>query len=188
MRWLLIASILIVVVAVPPTLAQPSGVSIKGASAQGGLSLSPPEQTVQAETNFTLEVLADCGSNADGVGVVVTFDPVYLQVVAVAEDESKFPLVLRKRFDNSSGEVYYDAGAPLECHNERTCPAGVARLATLTFRAVTGTVPSTSVSISGEVVWAGETVFGGEGNGSIVTITSTARRIYLPLVVRGRAF
>ena len=186
LRSFLIVSILIAVVVVAPAvMAQPGAVTITGAgvtlaglSAPGlsavraapGLMLSPPAQTVQVETDFTLDIVADCGTNADGVEVGLTFDPAYLQVVAVIADQSRFSIVFTKLFDNSAGTVNYVAGSSLECHGENSCPSGVIRLATVTFRAVAVTSPASSVSIYGQVIWSGEPIFNGLGAGSTITI------------------
>jgi hypothetical protein len=191
-----------VALAAPLALAQPIGTPITGArvplttlsipdrpaaQALAGVSLSPAEVTVQVPANFTLDVLVNCGTHADAAGVEVTFDPAYMQVVTVTQDEAAFPNVLRNRFDNASGIVYYDTGAALTCHADGNCPAGVIRVATITFQATGRTFPTKTVGIHGQVVWAGDLIFNGQGNGSTITITSTAplSLVYLPSVVRG---
>ena len=169
----------------PTTLSAPAGPK---AQALAGLSLSPAEQTVQALTDFTLDVVVNCGTHADGAGLVVTFDPLYMQVIAVTPDKSGFPNVMQGSFDNRAGTIVYDAGASLMCHAEGTCPSGVIRVATVTFRATARTHPISYVGLLGQVFWAGELVFDGEGDGSTITITPSAGIAYLPLVVRGRAY
>lgn len=149
-----------------------------------GVSLSPSERTVQVLTDFALDILVNCGTHADAAAVEVAFDPAYMQVIAVTQDESSFPTVLRNRFDNVAGIVYYDAGA-LQCHSEDSCPAGVIRIATITFRAIARTFPTKDVGVSGQVLWAGDLIFDGQGSGSTITITSSVSPVYLPLVVRG---
>ena len=156
-----------------------------GASWQlAGVSLSPSERTVQVLTDFTLDILVNCGTHADAAAVEVAFDPAYMQVVAVTQDESSFPTVLRNHFDNVAGIVYYDAGS-LQCHSEDSCPAGVIRIATITFRAIARTFPTKDVGVSAQVLWAGDLTFDGQGSGSTITITSPVSPAYLPLVVRG---
>ena len=210
LRMLLIVTILLTVgMAASVVLAQPTAMSVTRAgvgpaalSAPGlpaiqavaGLMLSPPAQTVQVQTTFTLDVVADCGTSADTVGVELTFDPMYLQVVTVTADESRFPQVLRNRFDNSAGTIYYDAGSLL-CHSENSCPSGAVRMATVTFRAVATTLNASSVGILGQVVWSGEPIFDGVGAASAITIippatdTPTPTRTATPTAIPGeRAF
>jgi hypothetical protein len=138
------------------------------------------------DTTFALELTVDCGANADAASLTLAFDPGYLQVQSITVDATHFPDVLRKRFDNVLGSVNYDAGSVL-CHSEDNCPSGLIHLASVTFRAVHRTLPSTSVSLHGQVVWAGGTTFDGAGAGSTVTVTSTSPTLYtisLPLVTR----
>lgn len=161
-----------------------SALDSPAAQALAGLGLSPAEQTVQALTSFTLDMVVNCGTHADAAALVVTFDPAYMQVTGVTPDESGFPAVLRQRFDNVSGTVLYDAGS-LECHAEGTCPSAAIRVATITFRATARTFPTSYVGLSGQVAWAGELVFDGGGNGSTITIAPPAGVAYFPLVWGG---
>ncbi len=165
----------------PVTLSVPDHPAAQGLA---GVSLSPSQATVQVLAQFTLDILVDCGTHADAAGAQLTFDPAYMQVVAVTADESVFPEVLRNRFDNVSGIVYYDAGS-MQCHGENSCPTGVNRMATITFRAIDRTFPTKNVAIHGQVTWAGDLIFDAQGSGSTITITAPVSRAYLPLVVRG---
>jgi len=167
--------------AVPTALPAPTG---QAAQALAGTSLFPAELTAQALTGFTLEIVVNCGIHADAASVEVSFDPAYLQVVAVTPDESEFPVVVRKSFDNVSGTILYDAGS-LECHSDGTCPSGVIRVAMVRFRALGRTSPTSYVAIKGETDWVGDAIFEGEGDGSTITITSAPGVAYLPLVARG---
>jgi hypothetical protein len=159
--------------------------SLSAATLQG-VSLSPVVVSTPEETTFALDLMVDCGANADAASLTLGFNPIYLQVETVTADETVFPNVLRRRFDNAAGSVNYDAGS-IMCHSEGNCPSGVIRVATVTFRAVRRTLPSTPVTVRGQVVWAGSTTFDGLGEGSTVTITSTSPVLYglsLPLVSR----
>lgn len=169
------------------TLAQNQPASApKTASVQAlaGVSLSPAQVTVPVLSTFTLDVLVDCGTQADAAGIEVTFNPAYMEVVSVAQDVSGFPDVLRSQFDNVSGVVKYDAGSLL-CHGQGSCPAGVIRVATITFQTKAPTFPTRNVSVYGQVTWTGNLTFDGQGSGSTITITSPIGPVYLPFVSRG---
>ncbi|MBC7232387.1 MAG: hypothetical protein H5T68_03985 [Chloroflexi bacterium] len=144
----------------------------KAALTLQGLSLSPSARTTYRTWTFTLDIMVNCGTNADGVVTLVTFNPTYLQVVSVTPDTSQFPNVLRNTYNNSAGTVNYDAGAPLLCHQQGNCPSGTVRIATITFRAKLETSPTTYVGISGQVTWSGAYIFSGTGSGSTITILS----------------
>jgi len=157
------------------------------------IRLAPASLTTCATQRFSLDIMVDCGANADGVAAAVTFDPTHLQVVSVTEDRAQFASVLLNAFDNGTGTVRYDAGAPLICHQEGTCPSGLVRIATITFRAMQATDPATFVSISGQVTWSGAYVFDGPGSGSTITIlppptptpTATpAHTLRLPMIMK----
>jgi len=161
-------------------------VSSSRAALLQGLSLSPAEVTTAEGTTFALDIMVDCGPNADAASVSLSFNVNYLQVQSITADESSFPNVLRKRFDNAAGTVQYDGGS-LACHSEGNCPSGVIRVATVTFNASRRTLPTTAVTMRGQVVWAGETLFDGTGAGANVTVTSLSPLVYsvnLPLVAR----
>lgn len=151
-----------------------------------GVSLSPAEVTTAQGTTFALDVFVDCGANADAASVTLSFNVNYLQAQSITADETNFPNVLRKRVDNVTGSVQYDGGS-LACHSEGNCPSGLIRVATVTFSAARRTLPSTPVTVRGQVVWAGETLFDGSGTGTSVTVTSDSPLVYpvfLPLVTR----
>ena len=151
-----------------------------------GVSLSPTEVTTPPGSTFDLDVLVDCGTNADAASVTLRFNTNYLQVQSIVADETSFPNVLRKRIDNTAGTVQYDGGS-LACHSEDNCPSGLIRVATVTFVATRRTLPSSPVGIRGQVVWAGETLFDDLGAGTMVTVTSSSPLVYsvsLPLVAR----
>ena len=103
----------------------------------------------------------------------MTFEPTYLQVVSVIEDTSRFPNILLNTYDNGTGTVRYDVGALLTCHQAGTCPSGIVRVATITFRATALTVPTTHVGISGQMTWSGAHIFDGTGDGSTITVLPT---------------
>jgi hypothetical protein len=155
--------------------------------ALAGVMLSPATATVEVLSDFTLDILVDCGTHAEVAEARVTFDPTYMQVVTVTTDASVFPTVAYNVFDNVSGSVIYDAGS-LTCHSQGSCPAGVIRMATITFRAIARSFPSKYVGINGEVLWSGSVIFDGQGSGSTITITSPVSPVYLPFVSRGWAF
>ena len=152
--------------------------------ALAGVSLSPARVTVPVLSTFALDVLVDCGTQADAAGIEVTFNPAYMEVVSVTQDVSAFSDVLRSQFDNVAGVVKYDAGSVL-CHGQGSCPAGVIRVATITFHAKAPTFPTRNVSIYGQVTWTGNLTFDGQGTGSTITITSPISPVYLPFVSRG---
>ena len=161
-------------------------VSSSRAALLQGPSLSPSEVTTDEGSTFTLDVLVDCGANADAASVTLTFNVNYLQVQSITSDETSFPNVLRKRFDNVAGTVQYDGGS-LACHSEANCPSGLIRVASVTFEAKRRTLPTTNVVVRGQVVWAGETIYDGAGAGTTVTVTSLSPLVYsvsLPLVAR----
>ena len=158
------AVLAVVPMAMPTSRAQ-------AALAAPGLSLSPPSRAAWDGATFPVDIMLDCGSNTDAVAAVVSFDARYLQVVSVTPDTTQFPLALRNRHNNTAGTVTYDAGASLDCHREGTCPSGPARLATITFRTVTGTLSSTALDIHGQMTWGGAYTFDGTGNGGTVAVT-----------------
>jgi len=177
-------SILLLIVLVLQVTGAGSKAKPAALATQVSLSLSPASVTIPAQRSFSEDVIVDCGANAEGVGIVVTFDPSLLQVVSVDADESQFPLVLRNEYDNRLGIVWYDVGAPLGCHAEGNCPSGTARIATITFRAVAQAPQTAYIHLRGQVTWSGEYIFSGEGSGSTVTILPPPVMLYLPLVTR----
>lgn len=185
-----ILSVLLLIALIPGAFIVGAGspLSAQGAaSVQASMSLSPASLTAPVQSAFAVDIVVDCGANADGAAAVVTFDPACLQVVAVASDTSAFPKVLRNLYDNENGIVRYDAGAELGCHTLGNCPSGVARLATVTFRAVTLTPQQTYIALRGQVTWSGEYTFDGEGSGSTVAIVEPPVMLYLPLLMYGYA-
>ena len=132
--------------------------------------LSPPWPIAYQGATVTLHVLANCGSNADGVAVELSFDPAYLEVVCITPDATGFPVILRRTYDNLHGKANYDAGAPLTCHQEGNCPAGQVRIATVCLRAKQVTSPSTAVDITGQITWSKAYIFNGPGLGSTVSV------------------
>jgi len=163
-----------------------AAVSGSSAAQLQSISLSPAEVSTGEGTTFTLDIYVDCGANADAASVSLTFNVNYLQVQSITADETRFPNVLRRRFDNVAGTLQYDGGS-LSCHSEGNCPSGVIRVASVTFAATRRTLPTTRVNVRGQVVWAGETLFNDTGAGTIVTVTSTSPLVYsvaLPLVAR----
>ena len=130
---------------------------------------SPSAYTTVVSATVTLDLMVDCGVNADAVSVIASFDPRLLQAQAVVADAS-FPNTLRNTIDNSLGRVYFDAGAPLTCHDDSNCPSGVVRAAQLRFVTVGAAAAPTSVGLAGKIVWSGSYVFNGSGAGSSLTI------------------
>ena len=139
------------------------------ASAAATVYTSPPTSSTVVGTTWTVDLMADCGTDADAVSLVVSFDPRLLQAQTATADTS-FPNTLRKTIDNVAGRVYYDAGAPLTCHDDGNCPSGVVRVAQLSFVTVGAAGAPTTVGLSGKIVWGGSYVFNGPGVGSAVTI------------------
>jgi hypothetical protein len=135
--------------------------------------LSPSFRFASPSATFTVDIVADCGANADAAAVKVAFDPAYLQFVSLAPDLSKFSNKLLQSYDNSAGRVEYDAGAALTCHESLNCPSGSVRLATITFRTVAQCGLSVPLSVEGKMTWAGgyDYIFNGVGSGSTVGIT-----------------
>jgi len=155
------------------------------------INLTPDSRTVNAMDHFSLDIRVDCGVNADGAATTVTFDPRYVQVLSLTPDTTQFTNALRSTFDNGTGTVRYDAGAPLLCHQEETCPSGFIRIATITFRAVQATVPTTFIAISGQVTWSGAYVFDGPGSGSTITVLplpTPVCTLRLPIIMRSHSF
>ncbi len=185
-----ILSVLLFIALIPGTLMVGAGspLSVQGAAlVQTSMSLSPVSLAVPVQTAFAVDIVVDCGANADGAAAVVTFDPACLQVVSVTSAASAFPRVLRNLYDNGTGIVWYDAGAELGCHASGSCPSGVARLATVNFRVVTLTPQQTYIALRGQVTWSGEYTFDGEGSGSAVTIVGPSFTLYLPLLMHSYA-
>ncbi len=172
-----------------PTRASQTLSKLERASAQAvpGVSLMPSQVTVQLPDGFVLDVLVDCGTHADAAAVQVAFDPVYMEAVSVAQGDAAFPEILRASIDPVAGIVYYDAGSLL-CHSQGSCPEGVIHLATISFLAKARTFPSKNVGIYGQVTWAGDLIYDGQGSGSTVIITSLVSPLYLPLVLRDWVF
>lgn len=139
------------------------------AAAAATVYSSPSSHTTVVSSTFTLDLMADCGTNADAVSLVVSFDPRLLQAQTATADAS-FPNVLRRSIDNALGRVYYDAGAPLTCHDDGNCPSGVVRVAQLSFVTVGAAAAPTTVGLAGKIAWSGSYVFNGSGVGSTVTI------------------
>ncbi|HQJ52107.1 MAG TPA: dockerin type I domain-containing protein [Anaerolineae bacterium] len=139
------------------------------AAAAATVYTSPKTYSTVVSTTFTLDLMADCGLHADAVSLVVSFDPRLLQAQSVTAD-SAFPQTLRKTIDNGLGKVYYDAGAPLTCHDDGNCPSGVVRVARLNLVTVGAAAGPTAVTIAGKIVWSGGYVFNGSGTGSAITI------------------
>ena len=138
------------------------------AAAAATVYTSPTTYSTVVSTTFTLDLMADCGTHADAVSLVVSFDPRLLQAQSVTAD-SAFSVPLRKTIDNVQGKVYYDAGAPLECL-PNNCPSGVVRVARLNLVTVGAAAGPTAVTIAGKIVWSGGYVFNGSGTGSAITI------------------
>jgi hypothetical protein len=135
------------------------------------VSLSPAARATWEGGLLILDVMVDCGANADAAAVTVEFDPAVLQVISVAADKSRFPTVLRNRFDNVTGRVTYDAGAALDCYSEGACPSGVVRLARIAFRTISPVRATVPVTLSGKITWRGEYTFNAPGAGSQLTVT-----------------
>ncbi len=142
----------------------------QAAASSPGLSLSPSSRATYPTATFTVDIVADCGSNADAAATVVTFDPAHLQVEAITPDASGFATTLFQGYDNVAGLVQYDAGS-LTCHSLSSCPSGSVRLATIRFRAVGECGFSVPLALHGQLTWEGSYVFNGVGNGSTVAIT-----------------
>ena len=141
-----------------------------GASAAAPtLYVSPASPSTLVNSELTVDLMADCGTNADGVSLVVSFDPRLLQVQEVIADVSAFRNTLLKTTDNTLGRVYYDAGA-LTCHQDGDCPSGLVRVAQVTFQAVAAAGTPTALGLTGKLTWGGSYVFSGTGTGSAVTI------------------
>jgi len=168
-----------------PWLVVLASASLVVTAASPGLRLAPAVHMVQAPESLTLELWVECGAHADSAAATVTFNPNYLQVDSVVADESAFSTVMRSQYDNVAGTVRYDAGS-LTCHGEGDCPSGAIRMATLHFRALARTWPTTYVDIHGRVVWSGSAIFDAEGQGSTITITSSTYLRYLPLAVKSQ--
>ena len=154
------------------------------------IDLAPDSRTVNATDHFPLDIRVDCGANADGAATTVMFDPRYVQVLSLTQDTTLFTNILRSTFDNGTGTVRYDAGAPLLCHQERTCPTGFIRIATITFRAVQATDPTTYIGISGQVTWSGAYVFDGPGSGSTISVLplpTPVCTLRLPMIMRSHS-
>lgn len=146
------------------------------------MSLSPPTVTVPVTSTFVLDVLVNCGANADAASARVYFSPTLLSVISVTADLSSFPQVLLNRFDNTVGMVAYDGGS-LYCHEQEDCPSGVIRVTTITFQPRQWTAPTTYVTLWGQIAWAGQLTFDGEAAGATVEI-KPAYVLYLPVLVR----
>ena len=154
------------------------------------IELTPDSRTLNATDHFSLDIRVNCGVNADGAAAIVTFDPRYVQVLSLTQDTTQFTNVLRSTFDNGTGTVRYDAGAPLLCHQEETCPTGFIRIATITFRAAQATAPTTFIAISGQVTWSGAFVFDGPGSGSTITVLplpTPVCTLRLPIIMRSHS-
>lgn len=139
------------------------------ASAAAGLYSSPPTESTVVSSTVTLDLMADCGANADAVSLVVSFDPRLLQAQIVTAGTA-FPNTLRNSVDNVAGKVYYDAGAPLTCHDGGNCPSGVVQVAQVKYVAVGAAAAPTMSGLAGKIAWSGSYVFNGSGTGTAVTI------------------
>ena len=147
-----------------------SGGSAQAVESASGLSLSPSSRVTYPGATFTVDILVDCGSNADAAATVVTFDPAHLQVEALTPDLSAFATTLLQGYDNVAGQVRYDAGS-LTCHAASNCPSGSVRLATIRFRTIGECGFLVPLALKGQIAWEGLLTFDGVGAGSTVAIT-----------------
>jgi hypothetical protein len=146
------------------------GAHARAAASSPGLSLLPSSWPTYPGATFQVDIVADCGSNADAAATVVAFDPAHLQVEALTPDASVFATTLLQAYDNVAGQVQYDAGS-LTCHSASSCPSGSVRLGTIRFRAVGECGFSVPLSIQGQITWEGAFIFNGVGSGNTVGIS-----------------
>lgn len=142
----------------------------QAAASVPGLSLLPSSRVTYPGATFTVDILADCGSNGDAAAAVLTFDPAHLQVEALTPDLSAFATALLHSYDNVTGQVWYDAGS-LTCHAASNCPSGSIRLATIRFRTIGECGFLVPLALEGQVTWEGLYTFSGVGAGNTVAIT-----------------
>ncbi|MCK4722972.1 MAG: hypothetical protein KAT75_06695, partial [Dehalococcoidia bacterium] len=116
------------------------------------LSIQPPSETVGVGEIFELVIQADAGDQlVSGIDAFVDFDPAYLEVVDADAGTpgiqvipgSALPTVIVNEADNSLGTIDFSAGklgAPF--------PTNTFTVATIRFRALASTSPSTAVCFS----------------------------------------
>jgi hypothetical protein len=162
---------------------------LRGAALDVFIRFNPTNPSVMPGDVFAVEIQIAAGSQPlDGAEVHIDYDPLHLQVVDAAGNPastivggSALDVPIQNWANNALGQIDYAAGtfgAP---------PSGTFVLATIRFRALTGTgagsTPLTFVSRGGSptsATYAGESVLTGVQNGSVTiagdtgTVTPTA--------------
>jgi hypothetical protein len=106
--------------------------------------LLPADQTVEVGDVFNITIEAQCnGQDVTGISVYLNFDPTYLEVQSITSVAS-LPLVLENTYDNSLGIINYSAGVQLG----EQYPSGTFDVASIQFKALALTSPSTVITFS----------------------------------------
>ena len=152
------------------TYSGPSVTPLEGVN----ISIQPSTETVGVGEIFELIIQADAGDQpVSGIDAFVDFVPAYLEVLSVTPGAS-LPTVLENTYDNTAGTIDYGAGklgAPF--------PTDTFTVATIEFRALASTSPSTALTFSIDppretrVDYAGDDVTG-TLTGGTVSITVDA--------------
>ena len=107
------------------------------------ISLQPSTEHVGVGEVFDLIIQAEAGDQpVSGISAFIDFDPAYLEVQSVTPG-STLPTVLQNTYDNIAGTIDYSAGklgGPF--------PTGTFTVATVQFKALTETDPSTAIDFS----------------------------------------
>jgi hypothetical protein len=107
------------------------------------INMQPATRDVAVGEVFDITIQAEAGDQpVSGIDAFVDFDPAYLEVQSVTPGAS-LPTVLENTYDNTAGTIDYSAGklgAPF--------PTGTFTVATIQFKALDQTSPSTSITFS----------------------------------------
>jgi len=140
------------------------------------LSFHPAHSDVALNSTFRVDVMLNSGAQPiDSVDTFIAFDPRIVQVVDIYGKPANqvtagvdLPLVLQNSVNNTTGRIAYGAGRRLG----DKAPAGVFRLATIRFRAVSQTVAAGGMPLvfdaASQVYYDGDSILGHSENGSII--------------------
>jgi len=186
MAWILaMATVLLLWIspfAAPPNLAsaqdEPGHGVVQAAAGTVFINFNPQSPAVAKDQIFTVDIQIVAGTQqVDGAEVHIDFDPLYLQVVdsggnpssTIEPNTSALDVTVQNIVDNPAGHIDYAAGKLTG-----TKPSGTFVLATIRFKALSGTgessTPLTFVSRGGNptnVTFGGDSVLAGTTDGSV---------------------
>lgn len=135
-----LALLIVLALVVMPT---PRSASAGDVGAVVDLVLLPSSQTVDIGDIFDITIEARCnGQDIHGVDVFVDFDPNYLEVQSITEGSTLSDFVVSD-YDNVQGTIDYSAGTWTE-----PLPCDTFTVATISFKALALTTPTTAILFS----------------------------------------